>query len=207
MQLRAARSETMISRIEVVALRLFEERGFDAVTVEDIASKAQISVRTFYRCFPAKEDVLQVQIDRRSKALQAALSARPVDEPPLHSVSLAYEQVVSAEDQVFLRCWTNVVEATPSVLRTVVGGIQLKSGRVIGDFLAVRLGLPSDALVPTTLAAAVGGVIQAAHTRWFCEGGDLATWLSESFAVLERELGSGPKPGKPASHTDTSGAT
>ena len=47
--------------------------------------------------------------------------------------------------------------------------------------------------MPATLAAAVGGVIQAAHTQWFFEGGDLAATISESLAVLEREIGSDPK--------------
>ncbi len=56
-QLRVKRSEMMVSELEAVALRLFEQRGFD-ITVEGIASEAQISVRTFYRYFPAKDDVL-----------------------------------------------------------------------------------------------------------------------------------------------------
>src|SRR5918996_2441586 len=52
-QLRQKRSEMMVSEVAGVALRLFEERGFDAVTVDEVAASAQISVRTFYRCFPA----------------------------------------------------------------------------------------------------------------------------------------------------------
>ena len=63
-QLRVKRSEMMASELEAVALRLFEERGFGEVTVEDIALEAHISVRTFYRYFPGKEDVLQLQIDQ-----------------------------------------------------------------------------------------------------------------------------------------------
>src|SRR5947209_8550507 len=70
LQLRAKRSQMMVHELEAVALRLFEQRGFGDVTVDEIASEAQISVRTFYRYFPAKEDVLQVQIDRRSDALR-----------------------------------------------------------------------------------------------------------------------------------------
>lgn len=188
-ELRARRSEMLVAELERVALDLFEERGFDAVTVEEIASQARISARTFYRYFPAKEDVLQVHIDRRSGALRQALAARPADEPLLHALRRALEEVVSAEDPERVRRWTTVVQATPSVLRSVVGGIQLKSRRVMAEFFGSRLGQPSHALVPITLAAAAGGVIQAAQTRWFLEGGDLATAISESFAVLERHLG------------------
>ena len=191
-QLRTKRSEMMISELEAIALRLFEERGFDGVTVEEIASEARISVRTFYRYFPAKEDVLQVKIDQRSDALRVALSARLVDEPPLHSLRLALETVLSAEDAAALRRWTVVVGATPSVLRAVLGGIQMKGQRVVAEFFAARLDLDPAALVPTVLAAAVGGVIQAAQTHWFVHGGDLATTISEGLEVLERAIGSDP---------------
>ena len=75
----------------------------------------------------------------------------------------------------------------------MIGGIQLKSHRVIADFLGARLGVPSDDLVPTMLAAAVGGVIQAAQTQWFLYGGDLATRISEGLEVLESGIGSDPR--------------
>jgi AcrR family transcriptional regulator len=191
-QLRLKRSEMMLSELEAVALRLFEERRFDSVTVEEIAARAHISVRTFYRYFAAKDDVLQLRIDRRSEALHAGLSARPADEPPLHSVRLALEEVVAAEDAALVRRWIAVVAATPSVVKGVIGGIQLKSQRVIAEFFGARLGLQSDAFVPTMLAGAVGGVIQAAHTRWFLHGGDLPTTISEGLEVLERGIGSDP---------------
>jgi AcrR family transcriptional regulator len=183
----------MASELEAVALRLFEERGFADVTVEEIASEAHISVRTFYRYFPAKEDVLQLQIDRRSVALRAALWARPVDEAPLHSLRVALEEVVAAEDTTVLRRWITVIAATPTVVKGVLGGIQLKGQRVIADFFGDRLGLPGDDLVPTMLAAAAGGVIQAAQTRWFFQGGDLRTAFSEAFDVLERGVGTDPR--------------
>ncbi len=192
-QMRARRSEMMLGTLEGVALRLFEERGFASVTVDEIAAEAQISARTFYRYFPAKEDVLQVVTDRRSEALANTLAARPADEPPLQSLRQALEAVLSAEDPVVVRRWIAVVQATPSVLKAVVGGIQLKSQRVMADFFGSRLSLPGDALVPTMLAAAAGGVIMAAHTRWFFVGGDLAATVSESLEVLETGFGSGPQ--------------
>jgi AcrR family transcriptional regulator len=193
LQVRAQRSQMMSRELEAVALRLFEERGFGNVTIEEIASEARISVRTFYRYFPTKEDVLQLQIDRRSEALRVALSNRPVDESPLHSLRVALEVVVAEEDTAVVRRWTNVVAATPSVLRAVIGGIQMKSHRVIAEFFSARLDQPSDALVPTVMAAATGGVIQAVQTRWFLLGGDLPTMMSEAFEVLERGIGADPR--------------
>lgn len=195
-QLRAKRSEMMISALEAVALRLFEERGFNDVTIDEIAAEAQISVRTFYRYFPAKEDVLQFRIDRRAEALHAALWARPADEPPLHSLRLALEEVTSSEDTALLKRWITVIRDTPSVLRAVVGGIQLKRQRMIAEFFASRMGLATNALVPTMLAAAAEGVMQAAQTQWFVQGGrssDLTTTISDSLAVLERTIGSDPR--------------
>ena len=88
-----------------------------------------------------------------------------------------------------LRRWSTIIAATPSVLRAVVGGLQLKRNGVIADFLAARLGVPNSSLVPTTLTGAVGGVIQSSQTQWLLEGGDLAATIAESLDVLERGIG------------------
>ncbi len=191
-QLRVKRSQMMMVEVEAVALRLFEEHGFD-VTVDEIASEAQISVRTFYRYFPSKDDVLQLRIDSRCDALRSALAARPETEPPLHSLRVALKEVVAAEDAELLRRWTAVIAATPGLLRGVLGGIQLKRNQVIAEFLGARLGVSSDALIPTMLAAAVGGVIQAAQTQWWVGGGDLSTAISDGLEVLERGIGADPR--------------
>ena len=193
LQLRAKRTEMMLSELEAVALRLFDQRGFANVTVEEIALEAHISVRTFYRYFAAKDDVLQLRINRRSDVLQEALSARPSNEPPLRSLRLVLEAEFSAVDPTVLRRWIAVIADNPNLMKGVVGAIQLNIHPVIAEFLGSRLGLPSDGLVPTMLAAAVLGVIQAAHTQWFINGGDLATTMSESLAVLERGISTDPR--------------
>ncbi|MDT3446398.1 MULTISPECIES: TetR family transcriptional regulator [unclassified Pseudofrankia] len=195
LRLSEKRSEMMISELEGVALRLFEQRGFIETTVEEIAAEAQISVRTFYRYFPSKEDVLQLRIERRSKKLRATLAARSTDEPPLHSLRLVLEEEFTAEDGELLRRWIAVIAATPMLLRGVLGGIQLNTHRVIADFLRSRLDMPADALLPTLLAGAVGGIIQAAQTNWFLNGGDLASAISEGLEVLERGIDTNPTRG------------
>ena len=179
----------MISELEAVALRLFEERGFGEVTVEEIASEAHISVRTFYRYFPARTMCCRCRSTDGVKPSGPRCRARPADEPPLHSLRLALEEAVVGGGHGLLRRWIAVVAATPAVLRGVLGGIQLKGHRVIAEFFGARLGVPSDALVPTMLAAAAGGVIQAAQTQWYFHGGDLATAISDGLDVLESGIG------------------
>jgi AcrR family transcriptional regulator len=188
-ELRNRRSQLMTAELEAVALALFAERGFEAVTVEEIAAAARISVRTFYRYFAAKEAVFQVQIDRRCEALREELAARPEDEAPLRSVRVALEAVVSAEDPELLRRWIAVIAETPNVVQGVLGGLQLKSQPMMAAFLAERLGTAPDSFEPIVLAGAVGGVLQAAQTRWFLRGGDLVALIDEGLEVLERGVG------------------
>ncbi len=183
----------MLSELEEVALRLFDQRGFANVTVEEIANEAHISMRTFYRYFPSKEDVLQLRIVRRSEVLGEKLVARPVDEPPLRSLRVVLEEEFSAVDPIVLRRWIAVIADNPNVMKGVVGAIQLRIQPVIAEFFGSRLGLPSDALIPTMLAAAALGVVQAAHTQWFIHEGDLAATMSESLAVLEQAIRTDPK--------------
>jgi hypothetical protein len=100
---------------------------------------------------------------------------------------------IAAEDADLLRRWVGVIADTPSVVKGVLGGIQLHTQRVVAEFFSERLGLPSDALVPTMLAAAVQGVIQAAHVQWYLDGGDLSAVISESLGVLEKVIVTDPR--------------
>jgi AcrR family transcriptional regulator len=188
---RQKRSDLIITELEAVALAMFEQRGFATVNVEEIAAEAQISTRTFYRYFPAKEDVLQVRIRRRAEALRSALAERPADEPPLHSLRLAVEVAVAGEDPALVKRWIAVVAATPSALRAVLGGCILTHNGMMAEFFGSRLGVRSDALEPSMLAAAAGGVIMAAETRWLRCGGSLATSISEGLRVLEDAVSTG----------------
>ena len=137
-KLREQRLETVVAEVERIALRLFDQQGFANVTVEDIASEAGISVRTFYRYFPAKEDVLQVRLRREARGLRAALEERPPDESPVRSLRVAFEQVAALEDPVHVGRWIRVIAGTPSVLAGVMGAIQLISNAAIRDFFASR---------------------------------------------------------------------
>jgi AcrR family transcriptional regulator len=187
-RLRQQRLQTVASEIERVALRLFDEHGFAAVTVEDIASAAGISVRTFYRYLTTKEDVFLVRLRREAGLLRAALEERPLDESPVHSLRVAFEQIAALDDPEHIGRWIRVISGNPAVLAGVMGGIQLISNAAIRDFFASRLGLPDDSMAPWIWAAATGGAIQAAYIHWHLNGGDVTEILSKGLEILEQGI-------------------
>ena len=65
-------------RIADVATRLFVERGFDSVTVADVAEAANVSKMTVFNYFPRKEDLL---LDRQPERLDAVRRAVREREP------------------------------------------------------------------------------------------------------------------------------
>jgi AcrR family transcriptional regulator len=75
---KAARTRDALHR---AVLTLAEERGYEAVTIEMIAERAEVGVSTLYRHFPHKDAILLEPAARDVGALADALRARPADEP------------------------------------------------------------------------------------------------------------------------------
>src|SRR6476661_6248779 len=69
-------------RLTKAALELFEEQGFENTSVVEIADRARVTTRTFFRYFPDKREVLFAESDRiRTALVQAILDAPDVTEP------------------------------------------------------------------------------------------------------------------------------
>ncbi|WP_158844050.1 TetR family transcriptional regulator [Saccharothrix deserti] len=81
MSLRERKKLAAWRAIQSAALRLFEERGFEAVSVEEIAAAADVSRSTFFNYFAGKEAVVFDQDPEERDQWRAIMAARPADEP------------------------------------------------------------------------------------------------------------------------------
>jgi AcrR family transcriptional regulator len=79
------------------ALDLFAERGFDNVTVTDIANRADVDPSTFFRHFRSKESVLFTDMDVYVTRIGGLIHQRPLDEPILDTLRAVTLQFVTTE--------------------------------------------------------------------------------------------------------------
>jgi AcrR family transcriptional regulator len=79
------------------ALDLFAERGFDNVTVTDIANRADVDPSTFFRHFRSKESVLFTDMDVYVARIGGLIHQRPLDEPILDTLRTVTLQFVTTE--------------------------------------------------------------------------------------------------------------
>ena len=103
-------------RIRGCALRLFLEQGYDATTVEQIAAAAGVSHMTFFRYFPAKEDV--VLSDSYDPLIARLLEQTPADWPLLQRIRTALRQGLAEvydTDRGTLLAQNKLIAATPAL--------------------------------------------------------------------------------------------
>ncbi|GAB3276659.1 TetR/AcrR family transcriptional regulator [Kineosporia babensis] len=81
MGLREIKAKRTRDTLHQTVVELAERDGYDAVTVEQIAEVAQISVATVYRYFPNKDAILLYPLAEGIRGLTDNLNARPEDEP------------------------------------------------------------------------------------------------------------------------------
>ena len=86
-----ARSERTRDALRRAALVRFLAQGVDDTSAEQIAADAGVSLRTFYRHFASKHDLLFADYDAGLEWFRAALQARSADEPILQSVQSAID--------------------------------------------------------------------------------------------------------------------
>ncbi len=105
--------------IRRAAFRLFIERGYDAVTTEEIAIAAGVSPRTFFRHVPAKEELLLAPVRYGGSAIVNLLERRPASEPPDVALINAIITRTRSFDQADTEEWREALLAAPGLLDNV----------------------------------------------------------------------------------------
>ena len=177
---------TSARELELIALRLFTQCGFEATTIEQIAAEAGVSERTFFRYFGTKSSVLWSEFDTAVDVIRAALARTPADVPTMEAIRRA---VVSAnhyraEDVPELRMRTNLISTVPALQSSAAAHYDAWQ-RVISDFAAVRLGQPADSLYPLAIGRATLAACGAAYDRWAARAdNDLTVYLDAALTAL-----------------------
>lgn len=170
-------------RLERAALELFDERGFDETTVAEIAERAGLTERTFFRHFADKREVL-FRGNELAQSIAGALDAVPATVPPLDAVADALAAVSGFFDQrrPYSRKRQTVIAANPGLQEREL--IKLASmASTIGDALRRRgIGEPAASLTAETGIA----VFKVAFERWLADRSarEFAAHIRETLAEL-----------------------
>ena len=153
MSLRDRKKVRVRDVLEATALRLFDERGYTATTVEQIAEAAEFSERTFFRYFRNKEDVVFANHAQNLARLRARLEERLRTESVLRAVRQALLELQDFEHQRELElARTRVVQATPALADRVFA-LQAEYEEVIATAVERSLDGDPDAWLKAVLIA------------------------------------------------------
>jgi AcrR family transcriptional regulator len=159
MGLRETKKLATRQQIADVAMRFFAERGFDRVTVAEVAAAAGVSEKTVYNYFPTKEDLFYDEIPERARALASAIRERPPGESVV--VALRRLQVAQCERLCSpgFATFARVIEDSPA--------LQAKELEIMSLFARAA----ADALVEEGVdardARVAAGLLVSVHRQFF----------------------------------------
>jgi len=89
--LRQRKKDSARRAIEDAAWELFAEQGYEETSINDIAERADVAPRTFFRYFPTKEAVMYPQFEQLLQSVREEFRKRPSDEPVITSLFESFE--------------------------------------------------------------------------------------------------------------------
>ena len=217
MGLRELKKEQTRQLIADTAWRLFADRGFDRVTVAEIAREAQVAEATVFNYFPTKEDLFYSRLEAFGTRLADAVSARPAGEPVLAAFRralmdegglLTQVEAGDAEALTRLRTVNRVIADSPALLAREQQAIT-RNAAAVAALLAAEAGTPAGDLRPQVAANALLGLHRAlidyVRRRVLADdeprglAADIRRLTTEAFVLLENGLRDyAAKPSAPA---------
>ena len=142
------------------ALRLFDERGFENVTIADLAAAADIAPRTFFSYFPSKDDVVFHDFDAYFGVFEAQVRERGEGVTTLDVLRDFVAGVVERMDRrdPVERCRRRVIDASPALQqrdRQLIGRFET----LLADGMAEDLAVPRDSPRARVAAAAAAAAL------------------------------------------------
>lgn len=189
------------TRLEIAeaAATLFADRGYDTTTVEDIASAAGVSLRTFYRYCPAKEDALTPLYASSVGQLVDVLADHPVAEPLSTAIEASFGTATAErrlEDAARARRLVRVLGTVPVLkMRWLAAGREMQER--LAPALASRVDAPVDSLEVRLLTTAVldAFTVTMEYWAWQDEPEELVDLMRRALAFLRLdELRAKPEP-------------
>ncbi len=189
LSLRERKKAKTRAAIQQHALRLFQEHGYSATSVEQIADAAEISPSTFFRYFPTKEDV--VLNDEFDVLFIKAFNSEPADISPIkamrNSIKVVYANMSPAErtsEQERSKLIFSVPELTSAYMNNLADLF-----RMISVVVARRVNRDPGTLAVRTFAGALMGVaLSVIFTQTEKPDQDTFTLMDEAFSFLEDGL-------------------
>jgi AcrR family transcriptional regulator len=189
MNLRARKKLLVRDVIEQVALTLFDQRGYEATTVEEIAAEVGISPRTFFRYFPSKEDVVFAHhadgLALLREVLEQQLRGGAAVLPAVRAATLALQH--DADQRELEKTRLRVIRVTPALTaRRYALSVEYEAAIVAA--ITPALGDDQGAWMRAMLVASASmGALRAASLIGASPGGQSAvSVLNDAFDLFEQ---------------------
>ncbi|KEG41478.1 MULTISPECIES: TetR family transcriptional regulator [Streptomyces] len=195
--LRERKKRRMYRTVSDIAIRMFLERGFDAVSVTEVAAAAEISKPTLFRYFPAKEDLVLYRIADHEEEPARVVREGPTPVEALKRHFLAglerHDPVTGLNDDPEVLAFHTLLYGTPSLVARLYGQLERTEealAEALGDGLDARLAAGQIIAVRRILAQENWRRIAAGESL-DAVGEDAVDAAERAFAVLARSLPAG----------------
>ncbi|HEY9339055.1 MAG TPA: TetR family transcriptional regulator [Kribbella sp.] len=207
--LRERKKQATRRMISDVATGLFVRRGFDAVTVAEIADAAGVSKMTVFNYFPRKEDLFLDRHDDRLRELEAVVRDRPAGEPVAVAMRRYQHELLAARHPLSgaiegVRGFWSVLESSPALVSRSIEQ-EHEIAAMLAGVLAAETGDEFGARLVANLLTATLTTIYHTSVARIIAGDDLAQVQADQVAVIDRAfdvLEQGIGPGRDRVHSD-----
>lgn len=207
--LREAKKKQTRQALSEATIALCIERGFSAVSIDEIAAAVGVSPRTFRNYFSGKAEAIAAVHGARMSRIAAALRAQPSDESLWQAIATALEAQFDSQPEQdqrspAFRRWADGLRAL--LAEPAVHGAVLEASHVaqaeLAAAVAARTGAdPHTDPYPNLVAATTLAVSSTVVEQWLRSGpvGSVQPRLREAISLVEKGL---PEPGRAASEVN-----